>query len=66
MSQQELAERSGLSVRTVSDLERGRTRFPYQDSLQDPGELGDDIWESGAELTAFLAGLRAARTASLG
>jgi transcriptional regulator with XRE-family HTH domain len=33
LSQQELAERSGLSVRAISDLERGRTRFPYQDSL---------------------------------
>ena len=119
MSQQELAERSGLSVRTISDLERGRTRFPYQDSLgrladalglrgpartefiatasrrlaragrivlrplpptaiedlahaqhvqpvHDPGELGDDIWESDAELAAFLADLRAARTVSLG
>jgi transcriptional regulator with XRE-family HTH domain len=135
MSQQELAERSGLSVRTLSDLERGRTRFPYQNSLArladalglrgpartefitaagrrlvraeaadaagsgesgssgsgrivlrqlppaaiehladtlhaqpvpDPGDLGDDIWESDAELAAFLAGLRAARTAPLG
>jgi len=132
MSQQELAERSGLSVRAISDLERGRTRFPYQDSLgrladalglrgqarteftaaagrrlgtteaatarrdrpgsrppepaaigepvaieelaraqrarpvPDPGELGDDIWESDAELAAFLADLRAARPVPLG
>jgi transcriptional regulator with XRE-family HTH domain len=111
MSQQELAERAGLSVRAISDLERGRTRFPYQDSLgrladalelrgparteftaaasrrlappgaaaieelarvlharpvSDPGELGDDIWESDAELTAFLADLRAPRPAPLG
>jgi transcriptional regulator with XRE-family HTH domain len=126
ISQQELAERSGLSVRAISDLERGRTRFPYQDSLgrladafgldgparteftaaagrriatpeaarapggrivlrtpepdaievlaqaqharpvPDPGELGDDIWESDAELTAFLADLRAPRPAPLG
>lgn len=114
MSQQELAERSGLSVRAISDLERGRTRFPYQDSLgrladalglsgsartafttaagrrlapaevptlagaaiearaqrarpvPDPGELGDDIWESDAELAAFLADLRAARAVPLG
>jgi transcriptional regulator with XRE-family HTH domain len=128
MSQQELAERSGLSVRAISDLERGRTRFPYQDSLgrladalglcgparteftaaasrrlatpgaaavaapggrivlrppqaaaieelarmlraqpvPDPGDLGDDIWESDAELTAFLADLRAPRPAALG
>jgi transcriptional regulator with XRE-family HTH domain len=127
MSQQELSERSGLSVRAISDLERGRTRFPYQDSLgrladalglrgparteftaaagrrltttgtagaapdariaprppglatieelarsqraqpvPDPGELGDDIWESDAELAAFLADLRAPRPAPLG
>jgi transcriptional regulator with XRE-family HTH domain len=126
MSQQELAERSGLSVRAISDLERGRTRFPYQDSLgrladalamagqartdftaaagrriaapeaarapgdrivlltpepdaieelaraqrarpvPDPGELGDDIWESDAELAAFLADLRASRPVPLG
>ncbi len=124
MSQQELAERSGLSVRTISDLECGRTRFPYQDSLgrladalglrgparteliatagrrlasagssqngpvvpqqwqsaaiedlaraqqaqpvHDPGELGDDIWESDAELQAFLADLKAARTVWVG
>jgi len=124
MSQQELAERSGLSVRTISDLERGRTRFPYPDSLgrladalglrdpartefiaaagrrlasagssqngpvvprqwqpaaiedlaraqsaqpvHDPGELGDDIWESDAELQAFLADLKAARAVWVG
>ncbi len=141
MSQQELSERSGLSVRSISDLERGRTRFPYQDSLNrladalglrdpartefitapgrrlaradaadggqadqdggsptdwpggvvsawwprhdlpaaiedlaraqhaqpvhDPAELADEIWESDAELEAFLAALRAARNASL-
>lgn len=33
MSQQDLAERSGLSVRAIGDLERGRTRWPYRDSL---------------------------------
>ena len=120
LSQQELAERSGLSVRAISDLERGRTRFPYQDSLarladalalggaartefiasasrrlapaeaggmlrqfqlapiedlaraqrvqpvHDPGELGDDIWESDDELAEFLADLRVIRTLVLG
>ena len=120
LSQQELAERSGLSVRAISDLERGRTRFPYQDSLarladalalsepartefitsasrrlapaeadlvlkpfpaapiedlaraqrvrpvHDPGELGDDIWESDDELAEFLADLRVIRTLALG
>jgi predicted nucleic acid-binding protein len=104
----------------ISDLERGRTRFPYQDSLarladalalsepawtefitsasrrlapaeaglvlkpfpaapiedlaraqrvrpvHDPGELGDDIWESDDELAEFLADLRVIRTLALG
>src|SRR5690242_11688541 len=29
ISQEELAERVGLSVRAISDLERGHTRHPY-------------------------------------
>src|SRR5581483_9917064 len=29
ISQEELAERTGLSVRAIGDLERGRTRRPY-------------------------------------
>ena len=33
MSQVELAERCGLSVRAVSNLESGRTRWPYRDTL---------------------------------
>jgi transcriptional regulator with XRE-family HTH domain/tetratricopeptide (TPR) repeat protein len=33
LSQQELADRSGLSVRAVSNMERGRTKWPYRDSL---------------------------------
>jgi tetratricopeptide (TPR) repeat protein/transcriptional regulator with XRE-family HTH domain len=33
LSQQELAEASGMSVRAISDLERGRARRPYPDSL---------------------------------
>jgi tetratricopeptide (TPR) repeat protein/transcriptional regulator with XRE-family HTH domain len=33
LSQQELAERSGLSVRTISNLERGRSRRPYPDTV---------------------------------
>jgi tetratricopeptide (TPR) repeat protein len=34
LSQQELAGSSGMSVREISDLERGRTRRPYPDSVQ--------------------------------
>ena len=33
LSQEELAERSGLSVRAIGDLERGRTRWPYRNSV---------------------------------
>jgi tetratricopeptide (TPR) repeat protein/transcriptional regulator with XRE-family HTH domain len=33
VSQQELAERSGLTVRMISNLERGRTRSPFPNSL---------------------------------
>jgi tetratricopeptide (TPR) repeat protein len=34
MSQQELAERSGLSIRALSNMERGRTRWPHPDSVR--------------------------------
>ena len=33
LSQQELAERAGLSVRTIGNLERGASKWPYRDSL---------------------------------
>ena len=59
-SQQELAERSGLSVRAISDLERERTRWPYPDSLH---RLADALGlrdEGRAEFIAA-AGRRLAR-----
>lgn len=34
MTQEELAERSGVGVRTIGDLERGRTRRPYSRSVR--------------------------------
>jgi tetratricopeptide (TPR) repeat protein/transcriptional regulator with XRE-family HTH domain len=34
MTQEELAERSGVSARTISDLERGRVRRPYPRSVR--------------------------------
>jgi transcriptional regulator with XRE-family HTH domain len=52
LSQQELAERSGLSVRAISDLERGRTRFPYQDSL---ARLADALALAGLARMEFIA-----------
>jgi transcriptional regulator with XRE-family HTH domain len=33
LSQQELAERAGLSLRTIGNLERGASKWPYRDSL---------------------------------
>ncbi|HVT67898.1 MAG TPA: helix-turn-helix transcriptional regulator, partial [Trebonia sp.] len=34
LSQEDLAERSGMSVRAIADLERGRTRKPYPNSVR--------------------------------
>src|SRR5580700_1857306 len=34
LSQQEMAERSGLSVRTIGNLERGCTSWPHPDSVR--------------------------------
>lgn len=33
LSRQELAERSGLNIRVISNLERGRARLPHLDSV---------------------------------
>src|SRR5690348_1024991 len=45
LTQEELAERARLSVRAVSDLERGARRAPYRDTVQqlaDALELGEN------------------------
>jgi tetratricopeptide (TPR) repeat protein/transcriptional regulator with XRE-family HTH domain len=34
LTQEDLAERSGVSVRTIADMERGRTRRPYPSSVR--------------------------------
>jgi tetratricopeptide (TPR) repeat protein/transcriptional regulator with XRE-family HTH domain len=52
LSQAELAERSGLSVRAVSNLERGRTRWPHPDSVR---RLADALGLSAAARTDFAA-----------
>lgn len=63
LSQQELAERSGLSTRAISKLESGRTRWPYPDSV---GRLADALGLRDTERAEFTAaaqrrlGLRAA------
>jgi len=65
LSQQELAERAGLSVRTIGNLERGASKWPYRDSLHrlaDALELRD---EARAEFIAA-AGRRLAPEAAPG
>ena len=52
MTQQELAEHAGLSVRAVSDLERGVRRLPYRDTLQ---RLADALDLAADERTTLLA-----------
>jgi hypothetical protein len=46
---------------TIEDL----ARVQHAEAVADPAGLAADIWESDAELEAFLADLRASRNASL-
>jgi len=52
LSQEELAKRSGLSVRAIADIERGRTRWPYRDSVQ---RLANALELADEEREGFLA-----------
>jgi transcriptional regulator with XRE-family HTH domain len=52
LSQQELAERSGLSIRAISKLESGRTQWPYPDSVD---RLADALGLHDAERAEFTA-----------
>lgn len=51
LSQDELAERSGLSSRTIRNLESGRTSSPYRDTLR---RLADALELSGAARIEFI------------
>ena len=51
LSQQELAEQSGLSIRAISKLESGRTRWPYPDSVD---RLADALGLRDAERAEFI------------
>src|SRR3954453_17903333 len=53
LSQQELAERSGLSVRTVGNLERGRVGWPHPDTVR---RLADALELRGEARDEFMAG----------
>lgn len=55
LSQLELAERSGLSIRAISKLECGRTRWPYPDSV---GRLADALGLHEPERAQFTAAAR--------
>ena len=52
LSQEELAGRSGMSVRAISDLERGRTRWPHPDSVN---RLADALELGGVRRAEFVA-----------
>jgi tetratricopeptide (TPR) repeat protein len=52
LTQEQLAERTGLSVRTIRDLERGRVRYPRPGSLR---LLADVLELAGADLGEFEA-----------
>jgi tetratricopeptide (TPR) repeat protein len=52
LSQEELAARSGLSTRALSNLERGRTRWPHPDSVH---RLADALGLRGRAREEFAA-----------
>src|SRR5215472_9607211 len=56
LTQEELAAKSGLSIRAVGDLERGRTASPYRNSV---ARLADALELSGDVRAAFAAAARA-------
>jgi tetratricopeptide (TPR) repeat protein/transcriptional regulator with XRE-family HTH domain len=59
VSQEQLAERSGLSSRAIRNLESGRTRRPHGSSVR---LLADALGLGDGERAAFEATARAART----
>ena len=62
LTQEELAERTGLSARGISDLERGARTHPYRETCE---LLADGLGLDGPQRSAFLAAARhgAVRTA---
>jgi DNA-binding SARP family transcriptional activator/tetratricopeptide (TPR) repeat protein/transcriptional regulator with XRE-family HTH domain len=55
LSQEELAERAGLSSGAVRSMERGRTRWPYPDSVR---RLADALELRGEKRAEFIAAAR--------
>jgi tetratricopeptide (TPR) repeat protein/transcriptional regulator with XRE-family HTH domain len=60
LSQQQLADRSGLSVRAVRNIEHGRTLWPYRDSLT---RLADALGLQDAIRAEFLGAVPRRRLA---
>ena len=56
LTQEELAGRSGLSVRAIRDLESGRTRWPYPNSLH---RLADALGLAGPVREEFIVAAEA-------
>jgi tetratricopeptide (TPR) repeat protein len=52
LSQEDLMQRSGLDVRTIRNLERGRARWPYPDTVR---RLADALDLCGADRDVFTA-----------
>jgi transcriptional regulator with XRE-family HTH domain len=55
LTQEELAEKSGLSVRAVSDIERGRSGRPHRASLD---RIADALQLPAAERTTIITASR--------
>jgi predicted ATPase/DNA-binding XRE family transcriptional regulator len=62
-SQEELADRAGLSANAISALERGERKRPYPDTLRRLAEALGLSEDARAELTAAAVGARDAGTA---
>ncbi|MFB7864347.1 NB-ARC domain-containing protein [Streptomyces sp. NPDC056069] len=58
LTREELAEASGVSVRAIGDMERGRSRVPQRRTVV---ALADGLGLADAEREALLASVRAAR-----
>ncbi|MFF5406455.1 ATP-binding protein [Streptomyces misionensis] len=59
LTMEELAEASGVSVRAIGDMERGRSRVPQRRTVV---ALADGLGLADAEREALIAAARAART----